>query len=144
MMLNVMEMASGSSDLVAVRSRASTNREFTKMNELMSEVEAKYRPIIEEQNAALTKIVQDIASLSGAKQEQGVVFLNPNKQQLQQLKDKQLEIQKKKRDAEKELKKQKDHREMMITILNMAAVPLTVIIIGLVLAMRRHSLQAAH
>ena len=144
MMLNVMEMASGSSDLVAVRSRASTNREFTKMNELMSEVEAKYRPIIEEQNAALTKIVQDIASLSGAKQEQGVVFLNPNKQQLQQLKDKQLEIQKKKRDAEKELKKQKDHREMMITILNMAAVPLLVIIIGLVLAMRRHSLQAAH
>ncbi|WP_211325746.1 GldG family protein [Roseimicrobium gellanilyticum] len=144
MMLNIMEMASGSSDLVAVRSRASSHREFTKMNELMSSVEAKYRPVIEEQNAALNKIVGDIASLSGAKQEQGVVFLNPNKQQLQQLKDKQLEIQKKKRDAEKELKKQKDHLEMIITTLNMAAVPLLVVAIGLVLAMRRHSIQAAH
>jgi hypothetical protein len=144
MMLNIMEMASGSSDLVTVRSRASSHREFTKMNELMSSVEKKYRPIIEEQNAALTRTVQEIASLSGATQEQGVVFLNPNKEQLQKLKAQQLDIQKKKRDAEKELKKQKDHLEMIITTLNMAAVPLLVIAIGLVLAMRRHSVQAAH
>jgi ABC-type uncharacterized transport system involved in gliding motility auxiliary subunit len=144
MMLNIIEMASGSSDLVAVRSRASSQREFTKMSELMSTVEAKYRPIIEEQNLALTKVVQEIASLSGAKQEQGVVILNPNKQQLQQLKDTQLEIQKKKRDAEKELKRQKDSLEMKITIANMIGIPLLVIAIGLVLAMRRHSLQAAH
>lgn len=144
MMLNIIEMASGSSDLVAVRSRASSQREFTKMSELMSTVEAKYRPIIEEQNQALAKVVQEIASLSGAKQEQGVVFLNPNKQQLQKLKDTQLEIQKKKRDAEKELKRQKDTLEMKITVANMIGIPLLVIAIGLVLAMRRHSLQAAH
>jgi ABC-type uncharacterized transport system involved in gliding motility auxiliary subunit len=144
MLLNIMEMASGSSDLVAVRSRASTVREFTKMNELLSTVEAKYRPIIEQQNAELTKTVQEIANLSGVKQEQGMVFLNPNKQQLQQLKDKQLEIQKKKRDAEKELKKQKDRLETIITTLNLAAIPLLVVVIGLMLAMRRHTLQAAH
>jgi ABC-type uncharacterized transport system involved in gliding motility auxiliary subunit len=143
MMLNIMEMASGTSDLVEVRSRSSSQREFTKMSELMSSVEAKYRPIIEEQNKALAAIAQDMASLE-VPEAPGLRILNPNQQQLKEFRDKQIEIQKKKRDAEKELKRQKDRLEMIITTLNMAAVPLLVIIIGLVLAMRRHSVQAAH
>lgn len=143
MMLNIIEMASGSSDLVTVRSRASSQREFTKMSELMSTVEAKYRPIIEEQNVALAKIVNEMETLK-VPEAPGLRILNPNAQQRKELQSKQLEIQKKKRDAEKELKREKDRLEMKITVANMVGIPLLVIAIGLVLAMRRHSLQAAH
>lgn len=144
LLLNAVEMASGGTDLVEVRSRAAAKREFTKMNELMAGVEAKYKPIVANLDADLQKIVQEISTLGGAKPEKGIVFLNPNKEQMRQLEAKRAEIQTKRRDAQKELNRDKDRLQMTITVLNMAAIPLIVILIGIVLAVRRHGLQAAH
>ena len=46
--------------------------------------------------------------------------------------------------AAKELNRDRDRVNLWITVLNMAAVPLLVIIFGVVVALRRRSLQAAH
>lgn len=144
LLLNAVEMATGGADLVAVRSRATAKREFTKMNELLAGVEEKYRPIVEKHNAELQKIVEEMAALSSKKQEGNVVILSPTEDQLKQLTKQQTEIQKKVRDAEKELNRERNRLHMIITGLNMAAVPAFLIVVGLLLAIRRRSLQAAH
>lgn len=144
LLLNIVEMLSGGADLISVRSRAVTKRPFTKMEELRAQVEGEYRPLIEQRNQKLNDIVQKIASLGGVKQEKGMVVLNINQEQRKQLIDEQNAIKKDIRDLQKEQNKKKDQRELIITALNMLAVPLLVIAFGLIIAMRRRSLQAAH
>ncbi|CAN5679417.1 GldG family protein [soil metagenome] len=144
LLLNIVEMLSGGADLISVRSRAVTKRPFTKMEELRAQVESEYRPLIEQRNQKLTDIVQKIATLGGVKQEKGMVVLNINQEQRKQLVDEQNAIKKDIRDLQKEQNKKKDQRELIITALNMLAVPLLVIVFGLVIALRRRSLQAAH
>lgn len=144
LLLNVVEMLSGGADLISVRSRAVTKRPFTKMEELRAQVENEYRPLIEQRNQKLSDIVQKIASLGGVKQEKGMVVLNINQEQRKQLIDEQNAIKKDIRDLQKEQNKKKDQRELIITALNMLVVPLLVIAFGLIIAIRRRSLQAAH
>ena len=50
----------------------------------------------------------------------------------------------KRRELIKEQTRMKDRREFLITLLNMAAVPLLIIAVGITIAVRRRSLQAAH
>lgn len=144
LLLNIVEMLSGGADLISVRSRAVTKRPFTKMEELRAQVESEYRPLIEQRNQKLTDIVQKIATLGGVKQEKGMVVLNINQEQRKQLIDEQNAIKKDIRDLQKEQNKKKDQRESIITALNLLVVPLLVIAFGLVFAIRRRSLQAAH
>ncbi len=144
LLLNIVEMLSGGIDLISVRSRAVTKRPFTKMEELKAQVESEYRPLIEQRNQKLTDIVQKIATLGGVKQEKGMVVLNINQEQRKQLIDEQIAIKTDIRNLQKEQNKKKDQRESIITALNLLVVPLLVIAFGLMIALRRRSLQAAH
>lgn len=143
LVLNTVELLAGGQDLISVRSRAVTRRPFTRMEQLRDEVEAEYRPLIEQRNKELTDIVQQIASLGGTKQQDGVVVLNVNQEQREQLLEKQLTIQKDIRSLEKAQNSRKERLEMTITLLNFLIVPTLVVIFGVVFAIRRRSLQAA-
>lgn len=143
LILNSVETLVGGKDLIAVRSRAATDRTFTRMEKLRSEVESEYRPLIEQRNQELTDIVQQIADLGGTQQEDGVVVLNVNHEQREQLLEKQLSIQKDIRSLVKAQNSRKERLEMNITLLNFLIVPTLVVLVGIVLAVRRRSLQAA-
>ncbi len=143
MLLNAIEMLSGGADLISVRSRASTTRPFTKMEQLRDQVESEYRPKIEEGNAKLNGIVQKIADLGGVKQDKGMVVLNINQEQRQQLLEEQKAIQKSIRDLQKEQNRKKERVETMITLLNFLLVPAFIVAFGLAIAVRRRSVRAA-
>lgn len=144
LLLNTVEMLSGGADLIAVRSRASANRPFTKMQELNAAVESQYQPKIEKANKELNDVVQKIADLGGIRQEKGLVVLDINREQQQQLRDQQIRIQQTIRDLKKEQNRMKERREFLITTLNMLGVPLLIVAIGISVAMRRRAMQAAH
>lgn len=145
MLLNVIEMLTGGSDLIDVRSRAVTKRPFTKLQELQTKVEAKYRPIVEQKQQEMQKIVDEIASKGGVQQDGkggGIIKIKPA--ELKELRERQTAIQKDIRNFQKEQNKEKDHLEMLITALNFAGVPLLLVAFGITLALRRSSLRAAH
>lgn len=144
LLLNTVELLSGGADLIAVRSRSSANRPFTKLQELNANIEEQYRPRMQKIEQDLNDVVQEIAKGGGVKATQGLIMLNPNEAQAKQLQDKQVELMAKRRELIKEQTRMKDRREFLITLLNMAAVPLLIIAVGITIAVRRRSLQAAH
>jgi ABC-type uncharacterized transport system involved in gliding motility auxiliary subunit len=143
LLLNTVEMLSGGADLIGVRSRAVTKRPFIKMEQLREEVESEYRPLIEQRNQKQQEIVEKIAALGGVKQEKGMVVLNVNQEQLRELRAQEMAIKKDVRELQKEQNRKKDQMEMTITVLNLLAVPVLIIVFGIVLAMRRRTMQAA-
>ncbi len=144
MFLNAVEVLAGGGDLLAVRSRASTQRPFTKLDEMRDSVEAKYRPQLLDLESQQQKIVQDIATKRGAQGQGGILLIDPNKDvEVKQLMENQVTINRKIREVKKEVNRDVDKTLNWLTILNLFAVPLGVIAIGGILAIRRRFSTAA-
>ncbi|MFZ4767044.1 MAG: Gldg family protein, partial [Roseimicrobium sp.] len=144
LLLNTVELLTGGRDLIDVRSRAVTKRPFTKIQEIKADVESKYRPLVEEKQRELQKVVEDITALGVKQDGKGMGVITINKDQLRDLREKQTAIQKDIREFQKEQSREKDRLEMVITALNILGVPLLLVALGLTLAVRRQSLRAAH
>jgi ABC-type uncharacterized transport system involved in gliding motility auxiliary subunit len=141
MFLNTVEILSGGGDLLQVRSRASTRRPFTKMDELRENVEKQFRPSLTQKQAEMDKIAQDMGPLQV---KNGQIVIDPNQaKKLDEMRLKQTQIKKEIREIKKDQNKDIDFTQNMITLLNVFGVPLLVVVIGLTLAMRRRSTTAA-
>jgi len=145
LLLNVVEMLTGGTDLISVRSRAVTKRPFTKIQEMQANVEAKYRPLVEQKQQEMQKVVDEITKKGGMQSDgKGSGVIRVNASELKDLREKQAAIQKDIRNFQKDQNKEKDHMEMVITAMNIVGVPLLLIAFGLTLALRRSALRAAH
>ena len=141
MLLNAVELLSGGGDLMQVRSRSSSQRPFTKMEELRENVEKEFRPNLMLKKAEMDKIAQDMGPLQV---KNGEIVIDPVQlQKLDSLKKKQSDLQKEVGDIKKQQRKRLDFTENMIKVLNVFGVPLLVIVIGLALAIRRRVSTAA-
>lgn len=141
MFLNTVEILSGGGDLLKVRSRASTRRPFTKMDELRENVEKQFRPSLTQKQAEMDKIAQDMGPLQV---KNGQIVIDPAQaKKLDEMRLKQTQIKKEIREIKKDQNKDIDFTQNMITLLNVFGVPLLVVVIGLTLAMRRRSVTAA-
>ena len=145
MLLNMVELASGGADLIAVRSRGSTKRKFGKFEEMKSKVEADYRPKIEQLQNRLNETVQKISTLRVSPGKNGqMVILDPQqKKDLEDAMETQNRINKDLREIRKEQNKDIDRKETLLTVLNFLGAPLLVIALGVALAINRRSLRAA-
>jgi len=141
LMLNAIEVLSGGGDLLKVRSRASTQRPFTKMDELRENVERGYRPKLKGLETELNEIAQQIGPL---RVKDGALIIDPAQvKKMEELERKQTDIKKEIREIKKTQNKQIAFTESIITLLNVLAVPLLVIAVGLLLAIRRRIATAA-
>ena len=140
LILNSVEILSGGGDLLQVRSRASTQRPFTKMDELREDVEKVFRPVLAQKQAEMDKIAQEMGPLrvkNGQLADPGQI------KKLEELMKKQKDINKDIRNIKKDQNKDIDYTQSIITILNVFGVPLLVIAVGLMLAIRRRVTTAA-
>ena len=140
LVLNSVEMLAGGGDLLQVRSRASTQRPFTKMDELRENVEKQFRPKLVERQAEMDKIAQEMGPL---RVKNGQLADPTQIKKLEELMKKQTLIQREIRNTKKEQNKDIDFTESVITILNVFGVPLLVIAVGVLLAIRRRVTTAA-
>ena len=148
LLFNTVDLLNGGSNLIAVRSRASTRRAFTKFGEMSANVAAKYKPKIEELNQkreAAEKEASQIKSLELKMDKSGQIDIaDPKKKaQLKALNDTTVSLNKELRETRKQENRDKDRLETWITVLNLLVVPLLVILFGITLAVKRHALQAA-
>lgn len=146
LLLNIVEQLNGGADLINVRSRGSTKRGFTKLQEIRDAVEKDFRPKIEQLDRKLNDTAQKISSLKVTTDKRGnqSIILGPKeKKDLDDLMATQASINKELRNIKKEQNKGKDRLETWITALNLVAVPLLVILFGIALALRRRTMQAA-
>lgn len=140
LLLNAVELLSGGGDLLQVRSRASTQRPFTKMDEMREKVEKDYRPKLQ----ALDAKLQETAQKMGPLRVKNGQLADPRQvKELESLMKTQATINREIREIKKAQNKDIDLTESILTILNVFAVPLLVIAIGLILAIRRRVTTAA-
>ena len=140
LILNSVEILSGGGDLLQVRSRASTQRPFTKMDELREDVEKDFRPVLAQKQAEMDKIAQEMGPL---RVKNGQLADPTQIKKLEELMKKQTSINKDIRNIKKDQSKDIDYTESIITVLNVFGVPLLVIAVGLMLAIRRRVSTAA-
>jgi ABC-type uncharacterized transport system involved in gliding motility auxiliary subunit len=145
MFLNAVEIASGGGDLLSVRSRASTQRPFTKLDEMRDKVESQFRPRLETLQAKLQETAQKISTLRLKKDAKSqMLILDPTQvKDLEAMQDAQASINKEIREVKKEQNKEVDRTENILTLANVFAMPLLVISIGILLALRRKAITAA-
>lgn len=146
MFLNAVELLSGGGDLLSVRSRASTQRPFTKLDEMRDAVERQYRPRLEALNQKLQDTAQKISTLRVKKDNKSqMLILDPSQvKDLEAMQETQASINKEIREVKKEQNKEIDRVENRLTIANVFGMPIVVVIIGLLLALRRRIATAAH
>lgn len=143
--LNTVEMLSGGGDLLAVRSRASTQRPFIKLDEMREKVEVEFRPKLQALENQLNETAEKISTMRvKLDSKTRTLILDPEQQkQLEDLQATQAKISKEVREVRKQQNREIDWIKFTLKMLNILFMPLLVIAVGLILAMRRRAATAA-
>jgi ABC-type uncharacterized transport system involved in gliding motility auxiliary subunit len=139
------EQLSGDNDLISLRSRASLNRPFTRLNEMEAkagrEWEDKLKELEAKKNETETKISQLQASKSGNEQQ---FILSPEQQKdLADYQKAVADVNKDLKTTRKRLRQDTDSLELWTKVINIGAVPVLVALTGIVLAVVKRKRTAA-
>jgi ABC-type uncharacterized transport system involved in gliding motility auxiliary subunit len=138
LLLNLLDQATGSKHLIGSRSRSAIMRPFTVVQKMEADFNKTVGAKIEEFQAKQKAAQQKLSELQSQKSRGSELYLSPAQEaEIKKLRAEQVEYSKLIREQEKELRRQKDKLAGQITLLNVAAMPTLVIIIGLALFFQR-------
>lgn len=140
------EQLAGDSNLIAVRSRASRERQFTVVKEMQAKAEAAYQTKIKSLESSLQEAQTKLNELQRAKADKGgqKFILSPEQQQeIANFRAKEREVKVQLKDERKKLRADIDSLENRIKWLNIALMPAVVAAAGVGLAVLRHKRRAA-
>lgn len=133
---NIVEQMAGDSNLIEIRSRASTHRPFTRIKALEAAAEATGEAKITELQNSLNDTQQRLSELQQQKKDKDQQFiLSPEqKAELENFRKKQAEVSRELKQAQKGLRKEVVSLETRMEWLNILAVPLAVTLAGILIA----------
>ena len=140
------EQLAGDSNLIAVRSRASRERPFTRVKAMQEKAEANFRTKIKAMETSLAGTQAKLNELQRAKTgEKGQRFiLSPEQQaEIANFRKTEADVKKQLKQERKSLRTDIDSLENRIKWLNIAGMPALVVAAGVFLAMKRRARQAA-
>jgi len=141
---NMVEQLAGDTDLIAVRSRGSTQRPFTTFKEMIEKAEEKQRKAITDFEKKRDEAQQQINELQRGKSDDQKFIVSPEQQaEIEKYQKVEIEAKAKLRDLRKELRSDVTSIENFIKVMNIAIVPLIVVIAGLVHFLIRRSATSA-
>jgi ABC-type uncharacterized transport system involved in gliding motility auxiliary subunit len=140
LLFNILDQAVGSKHLIGSRSRTTIRRPFTVVQKMEADfdknVGAKIQEFQEKQKVAQQKLMD----LQAKKSHGSELYLSPAQEaEIKNLRQEQVDYAKLIRQQEKKLRRQKDKLASNITLLNIAGMPIVVILIGLGLYIKRRS-----
>lgn len=143
LILNAVENLTGSGDLIALRTRANTDRPFTVVRAMQTQAEAKFRETAQALQARLTAAQQEIAQLQQGGKEGGATSLTPKQQaDIARLRQEMAQTRAALRDVQHNLRADIDALGARLAFANIAAMPLLVAAFALVLAIIRRGRAA--
>ncbi len=144
LLLNLLDQATGSKYLIGSRSRSAISRPFTVIQELEANFNKTVGVKIEEFQAKQQAAQAKLTELQSQKSRGSELFLSPAQEaEIKKLREEQVSYAKLVREQEKELRRQKDKLAGNITLLNVAAMPTLVILVGLGLFIKRRAATRA-
>ena len=141
---NLVDMAAGSKHLIGARSRASSRRPFSVIQEMEAEFEQVAGQKMQELEAEEQKVIARISDLQASKQNGNQLLLSPEQQrEIAELRAQQVNFSRQIRGLEKDLQKQKDALAARVTLANIGFMPLLVLLVGMIVYTRRQSATRA-
>lgn len=141
---NIVEQLTGDSNLIAVRSRATQSRPFTRVRALQAKAEDEFRNRIKELEKAQQDAQTKINELQRTKESGQRFILSPEQQaEIEKVRKKQAEVSKDLKRLRKELRKEVDSLENNLKWANILGMPAAVTIAGISLALLKRKKTAA-
>jgi ABC-type uncharacterized transport system involved in gliding motility auxiliary subunit len=138
------EQLAGDSNLIGIRSRSSGNRPFVLVNKMEAAAEQKYQSKIDELQDNLAQTRQKLASLQTGKQADQKTLLSPEQQaEIKKFQENEAQISQELKQVRKNLRAEIDSLQDTLKWINIAAMPLIVTLVGLLLAHLKRSRRAA-
>jgi ABC-type uncharacterized transport system involved in gliding motility auxiliary subunit len=133
---NVLEQMTGDSNLIAVRSRATLNRPFTRVKELEAAANEKFQSEIKRLEDSAADSQRKINEMQAQKKDKDQRFiLSPEQRtELEKLRKEEAETRKHLKQVQKDLRKEVVSLQTRLKWINILAVPLAVTVTGIVIA----------
>ncbi len=140
------ELMTGDSNLITVRSRASRERPFTVVKKMQADAEANYREKIKGLETNLAEAQKKLTELARSKSAEGGqrFILSPEQQaEITNFRKKETDVKQQLKTERKKLRADIDSLENRIKWANIAGMPVIVALGGVLLAMSRRKREAA-
>jgi ABC-type uncharacterized transport system involved in gliding motility auxiliary subunit len=133
---NIVEQMSGDSNLIAVRSRATLNRPFTRIKEMEAAANEKFQSEIKRLEDSAADAQRKINELQAQKKDKDQRFiLSPEQRtELEKLRREEADTRKRLKQVQKDLRKEVVSLQTRVKWINILAVPLAVTATGIVIA----------
>ncbi len=133
---NIIEQMTGDNNLIAVRSRATLNRPFTRVKEMEAAANEKFQSEIKRLEDSAAAAQQKINEMQAQKKDKDQRFiLTPEQRvELEKLRKEEADTRKRLRQVQKDLKKEVVSLQTRLKWVNILAVPLAVTATGIVIA----------
>jgi len=140
MVVNAVDNLLGSSDLIAIRTRASLNRPFTRVEALRLEAEGRFRETEQRLERELEETERTLAEMQAGRDDANLAVLSEDQQaEIQRFLDRKLEIRAELRDVRHDLDKEITALGTRLKVINIVIVPLLVIAAALWFGHRRRT-----
>ena len=144
MLLNILDQSVGSKHLIGSRSRSAIRRPFTVVKGMEDEFIKTAGAKQEEYEAKEKETQEKLSDLQAQRSRGAGPYLSPAQEnEIKNLRKEQVKYAKLIRDQQKDLRRKKDSLGGKITLLNVAVMPILVILIGLGLFLNRRSATRA-
>ncbi len=141
---SIVENLGGDSDLISIRSRATTSHPFTRIDEMQAKAEETYQSQIDKYEQTLQETRQQLAELEKSKEPGQRFILSPEQQaKIENLRKVEADTNKSLKEQRKKLRQDIDSTENWIKWGNIVAMPMLVAISGLGLAIFKRQRTAA-
>jgi len=138
LVVNIADQLLGSSDLIGIRARTSTNQSFERVDALKLSAEAQFRDTEERLQAELEETERKLTEMQSARQDGELTVLTPAQQdEVQRFVDRKLQIRSELRQVQHDLSRDIEALGMRLKFINIVLVPMLIVIAALVFGQMR-------
>lgn len=132
LVVNLADQLLGSTDLIRIRARASSNRQFDRVQELKLSAEARFRDTEERLQAELEETERTLTEMQSARQDGELTVLTPEQQsEVQRFVDRKVQIRAELRQVQHDLSRDIETLGMRLKFINIVLVPILIVIAAL-------------
>ncbi|HEY5775998.1 MAG TPA: Gldg family protein [Xanthomonadales bacterium] len=132
LVVNLADQLTGSSDLIGIRTRASTTRPFDRVEALKLSAETRFRDTEERLQAELEETERTLTEMQSLRQDGELTVLTPEQQdEVQKFVDRKLQIRSELRQVQHDLSRDIETLGMRLKFINIVLVPVLIVIAAL-------------
>ena len=132
LVFNIADQLLGSSDLIGIRTRASTTRPFDRVEALKLSAEARFRDTEERLQAELEETERTLTDMQSLRQDGELTVLTPEQEdEVQRFVDRKLQIRSELRQVQHDLSRDIEALGMRLKFINIVLVPIFIVIFAL-------------